>query len=99
MIIRPYLGLILSFALFFCAASVRADVPPKNSGNSPPSLVNRVEQAADRDLKAGMRSVDRGVHAAAGGIERGAEATAHAVDTLAKKMGATPASTPPKDTP
>jgi hypothetical protein len=46
----------------------------------------------ERGAKAAASGVDRGVKAAASGVERGARAASGAAGTVAKKVGATPAS-------
>jgi len=46
----------------------------------------------ERGAHAAASGVERGAKAAAKGIERGATATAHAAKTVARKVGATPAS-------
>ncbi|NDU87694.1 MAG: hypothetical protein G3I09_05920 [Ferrovum sp.] len=107
---RPYFGLILSFALGCFTTSAPAEESSKGSGNSQPSLVDRAEHTVDHGLKAGAHGVDRGVHAAARGVERGAkaaekgvqrgaEATARVVDRVTEKLGGAPASAPPKNPP
>jgi hypothetical protein len=78
------LMLTLGSCLGAAAPALAEETPGSSAATAEPGVVQRVEGAVTRGVKAAASGVEVGARAAASGVQRGVKAAAHGVEVGAK---------------